>query len=41
MIIALYLLPSSEKSMLTKYQSIISEWTKPEIKKSLEESLQI
>ena len=39
MIIALYLLPSSEKSMLTKYQSIISEWTKPEIKKSLEESI--
>ena len=39
MIIALYLLLSSEKSMLTKYQSIISEWTKPELKKSLEESL--
>jgi len=39
MIIALYLLPSSEKSMLTKYQSIISEWTKPELKKSLEESI--
>ncbi len=39
MIIALYLLPSSEKSMLTKYQTIISKWIKPEIKKSLKESI--
>lgn len=39
MVIALYLLPSSEKSMLTKFQSVISEWTKPEIKKTLEESI--
>jgi isopentenyl-diphosphate Delta-isomerase len=39
MIIALYLLPSSEKSMLTKYQTIISKWITPEIKKSLKESI--
>jgi len=39
MIIALYLLPSSEKSMLTKNQTILSEWMTPEIKKSLEESI--
>ncbi len=39
MLIALYLLPSSEKSMLTKYESILSQWIKPEIKKTLEESI--
>jgi isopentenyl-diphosphate Delta-isomerase len=39
MIIALYLLPYSEKSVLTKYQTILSEWMSPEIKKSLEESI--
>jgi isopentenyl-diphosphate Delta-isomerase len=39
MIIALYLLPSSEKSMLTKYQTIISKWITSEIKKSLKESI--
>jgi len=39
MIIALYLLPYSEKSMLTKNQTILSEWMTPEIKKSLEESI--
>lgn len=39
MLIALYLLPSSEKSMLTKYESILSHWIKPEIKKTLEESI--
>ncbi len=39
MLIALYLLPSSEKSMLTKYESMLSHWIKPEIKKTLEESI--
>ena len=39
MLIALYLLPSSEKSMLTKYESILSHWIKPEIKKTLEKSI--
>ncbi len=39
MIIALYLLPKSEESMLSKYKSIISQWIKPEIKKSLEDSI--
>ncbi|MEE9565790.1 MAG: isopentenyl-diphosphate Delta-isomerase [Nitrosopumilaceae archaeon] len=39
MLIALYFLPSAEKSMLTKYESILSQWIKPEIKKTLEESI--
>jgi len=39
MVIALYLLPNSEKSMLSKYKSIISKWTTPEMAKSLEESI--
>ena len=39
MLIALYLLPSSEKSMLTKYETILSEWVRPEIKKTLEQSI--
>ena len=39
MLIALYLLSSSEKSMLTKYDSILSNWLKPEIKKTLEKSI--
>ena len=39
MLIALYLLPSSEKSMLTKYESILSQWINPEIKKTLKESI--
>jgi isopentenyl-diphosphate delta-isomerase len=39
MIIALYLLPNSEKSMLSKYKSIISKWTNPEMVKSLEEAI--
>ncbi len=39
MLIALYFLPSAEKSMLTKYESILSHWIKPKIKKTLEESI--
>jgi len=39
MLIALYLLPKSEKSMLSKYKSIISKWITPEMAKSLEEAI--
>lgn len=39
MLIAIYLLPKSEKSMLTKYKSVMSQWIKSEIKNSLEESI--
>lgn len=39
MIIALYFLPKSEKEMLSKHNSIISKWIKPEMKKVLEESI--
>ena len=39
MIIALYLLPKSEESMLSKYKSVISQWIKPEIEKPLEDSI--
>ena len=39
MIIALYFLPDSEKSMLEKYDSIISQWVNPEMKKILEDSI--
>jgi len=39
MVIALYLLPSSKQSMLEKYNSIITQWTKPEMRKLLDESI--
>jgi len=39
MLIAIYLLPNSEKSMLTKYKSVMSQWIKSEIKNPLEESI--
>ena len=39
MLIALFLLPSSEKSMLEKYKIILSPWIEPEARKSLEESI--
>jgi len=39
MLIAIYLLSNSEKSMLTKYKSIMSQWIKSEMKKPLEESI--
>jgi len=39
MLIAIYLLPKSEKSMLTKYKSVMSQWIKSEIKNPLEESI--
>ena len=39
MIIALYLLPKSEESMLSKYKTIFSKWIKPELIKLLEDSI--
>jgi isopentenyl-diphosphate delta-isomerase len=39
MLVALYLLPSSNKTMLTKYKSILSEWLEPQIKIPLEKSI--
>ena len=39
MIIALYFLPNSEKTMLAKHNSVISQWINPEMKKILEESI--
>ena len=39
MLIALFLLPSSDKKMLEKHSSIINQWMKPELKKQLEESI--
>ncbi len=39
MIIALFFLPNSEKIMLSKYNSIISQWINPEMKKILEDSI--
>ncbi len=39
MIIALYLLPKSEESTLSRYKSIFSQWIKPEIEKPLEDSI--
>jgi len=39
MLIAIYLLPKSEKSMLTKYKSVMSQWIISEIKNPLEESI--
>ncbi|MFQ5572766.1 MAG: isopentenyl-diphosphate Delta-isomerase [Nitrosopumilaceae archaeon] len=39
MLVALFLLPSSEKSMIEKYKTILSPWLDPETRKSLEESI--
>lgn len=39
MLVALFLLPSSEKSMLEKYKMILSFWIEPQIRKSLEQSI--
>ncbi len=39
MLIALYLLPSSEKEMLEKHKSILSSWLNPELQHPLEESI--
>jgi isopentenyl-diphosphate delta-isomerase len=39
MLVALFLLPSSEKSMLKKYKTILSPWLEIETRKTLEESI--
>ena len=39
MLIALYLLPSSDKEMMIKHKSILEKWMSPEIKKPLEDSI--
>jgi len=39
MLVALFLLPSSEKSMIEKYKTILSPWLDPDTRKSLEESI--
>ena len=39
MLIALFLLSSSDKAMLEKYQKIISSWLEPEIKQVLQKSI--
>jgi isopentenyl-diphosphate Delta-isomerase len=39
MLVALFLLPSSEKSMLEKYKTILSPWMEVEARKNLEESI--
>ena len=39
MLVALFLLPSSEKDVLEKYKTTLSPWIKPEARKSLEESI--
>lgn len=39
MLVALFLLPSSEKSVLEKYKTILSSWMEPDTRKPLEESI--
>jgi len=39
MLIAIYLLPSSDMTMLEKHRSILSEWLKPELKNALSDSI--
>ena len=39
MIVALYLLPESEKQMMEKHNSILNKWTNVQFKKTLEKSL--
>lgn len=39
MLVALFLLPSSEKPMLKKYKTTLLSWLEPEIRKSLEQSI--
>lgn len=39
MLVALFLLPSSEKSMLEKYKTTLSSWLEPKVRKSLEQSI--
>lgn len=39
MVVALYLLPESEKQMMEKHNSILNKWTNVQFKKTLEKSL--
>src|SRR5574338_239200 len=39
MLIALFLLPKSDSTMIQKYQKIIQDWTTPELQNVLEESI--
>ncbi len=39
MIVALYLLPESEKEMMKKHSSVLNKWISPKFKKTLEKSL--
>lgn len=39
MLVALFLLPSSKKSMLEKYKTVLSPWIETKTRKSLEESI--
>jgi len=39
MVVALYLLPESEKEMMKKHGSVLSKWIGPKFKKALEKSL--
>lgn len=39
MLIALFLLPKSDKTMLQKYQEIFQEWTSPRLQEALRESI--
>ncbi|MFB5610648.1 MAG: isopentenyl-diphosphate Delta-isomerase [Nitrosopumilaceae archaeon] len=39
MLVALFLIPSSEKAMLEKYKTTLSPWLEPEVRESLEESI--
>ena len=41
MLIALNLLPKSEKNMLKKYEKIISKWTKSEIKEKISKAIDV
>ena len=41
MLVALFLLPSSEKSILEKYKTILDPWLKSEIRESLEDSIKL
>lgn len=39
MVVALYLLPESEKEMMEKHRSVLDKWTGPKFKSALEKSL--
>jgi isopentenyl-diphosphate delta-isomerase len=41
MLIALELLEKSEKSMLKKYEDILSSWLNPELQKELQKAIRV